>query len=119
MRIPSFSKIDLQAKEYAKNHGSYITEEDLALKIILEEEQSKWSEEWGKLRDSFCFATDPKACICSTHPRHKEFMDILEPINRKLKDIYVKANNSYAKLLAAKRRELLLARSAKLKYLKE
>lgn len=116
MRIPSFSKIELQAKEYAKNNCA-LSEEDLKLKSILEEEQSKWANEWAKLRDSFCFAKDPKECICSIHPRHQEFMDILEPINTKLKDLYVKSNSAYDKLLVKKKRELLIARAAKLKII--
>lgn len=119
MKINSFDKIEKQARQYAdKNHSP-----DLSILeeiIRLEEEQKKMLKPWIKIREEWCTG-DP--CRCKEHPRFNEFFEFdtgkFHLLKRQIDDLYLKDRSKKAKLYKKKRKELLLARSAKLKYLNE
>lgn len=114
MKIPSFLKIKKQAESYAKDHFSPCPQLVLELKE-LEKEQSTISKRWGKLRDDFC---NGNPCICILHPRHGEFLDKLEPLNKRINEINSHLYSEKIKLTREKEKQLLKAKMAKESYQK-
>jgi hypothetical protein len=113
MKIPSFKKIELQVDEYMRDNRGAPDEKILTL----EKKISRIQANWLKLRDVFCFADEPKKCICATHPRYQEIMDKLSPLQAELKNLYNEERNKTENLRKKKRKELILARHAKIKWL--
>ncbi len=114
MKIPSHSKIKKQSEGYANENFKPLPAL-LAELRELEIEQAKLSKQWANLRDGFC---NGEPCICLMHPRHKEFLDRLEPINARVSAIYRQISYEKRSLQNTKERQLLQARAAKENYRK-
>jgi len=108
MKISSHKKIEKQVQSFL---SSLQFPPDVQKELDkLESEYGKIARKWNKLREKFCNASP---CICSTHPKHKEFSDKLNFYNEEIKKIYqikIRAGQQ-------KKRELTLAVYAKQRYL--
>lgn len=119
MKINAFDKIEKQARQYAdKNHCPDLSV--LEEIIRLEEEQKKILKPWVRIREEWCTG-DP--CRCEEHPRYNEFFEFntgkFYSLKNQIDDLYMQDRRKKAELYTKKHKELLLARSAKLKYLNE
>lgn len=113
MKIASFDKISKQVENYVRDNfrpDPSLTEEIANLEKILQ----PLVKEWGLIRDEFCGGS---ICRCKKHPRYKEFLDQIEPLQEKISQINRAIYNSRCKMKKDKERELLLARAAKIRYL--
>lgn len=107
MKISTHKKIERQVQAYL---SSFQFPHDVQKELErLESEHGEIADEWNSLREKFCNASP---CICHAHPRHKEFSDKLNFYNEEIKKIYqikIRAGEQ-------KKRELMLAVYAKLRY---
>lgn len=115
MKIPSIQKIEKQVEKYAKEN--FYPDPSLEEKMkLLESELNPLCKEWNKIRDNFC---NGSPCICKTHPRYYEFFDKIQPIQENISKIAKDISFSSRQFKKEKEKELMLARNAKLKYLRE
>jgi hypothetical protein len=109
MKIPSCKKIEKQVSAYLSSF-QYAPETQKTLDL-LEKQHGDLCREWTKIREKYCSG---EPCICKTHPRHEEFFDKINALDHEMKKIHT------IRMRAAKQKEkeLLLARAAKMRYLK-
>ena len=113
MKIPSIKKIEKQAEKYVKEN--FRPDSFLTLKLeILEKEIAPLCKAWNDLRDKFC---NGSPCICVSHPRHKEFHDKIEPLQKQIADINRAIYNASCRMKRDKMSELMIAKAAKIRYL--
>lgn len=111
MKIPSIRKIEKQAEKYAKEN--FRSDPSLEEKMkLLESELKPICQEWNRIRDNFC---NGSPCICKTHPRYYDYLNKIEPIQEEISKIARNINL----FKREKERQLMIARNAKLKYLRE
>lgn len=114
MKIPSLQKIEQQVDAWLKENF-HVPELEAQIKEA-EDQVRILRVPWFKEREHFCNG-DP--CICSSHPKYETLVtEALQPAARKVDDLYTQWRRLRSDARAAKHRELLLGRAAKLKYSK-
>lgn len=114
MKIPSFQKIESQARAYTK--AAYVPDPVLLAEMFdLEKKQNKLNLAWAKIRDEFC--TGHPRCICATHAKYQPYQDAVQPLASRLSEIYHLQQQARQRIFNQKKAQLLIARQAKLNYL--
>jgi hypothetical protein len=119
MRIPSYQKIEKQARKYSDDSFDDMPKEWYNAYSKLEKRHSKIRNKWNKIRDN-CPGNDyGNTCICKTFPEYEELViKQLEPLTKQLNDMYGEKVDKKKLLYLKELRLLQRIREAKENYSK-
>ncbi len=89
MRIPSYQKIEKQAKKYANDNFAGMSKEWEEEYSRLDTLHTKIRNKWHKIREKCPGNDNGNQCICKTFPEYEELVvNKLEPLTKQINDMY-------------------------------